>query len=141
MADDHRVDILTYTGEDFQPVVETPGWLTALMNWSPRFDRSAQRIVEAHPMTDEVFVLLRGKSILFITNEAGLTVIDMIPGVVYNVTRGTYHNVIGSRDATWLIVESPDDPSVPTQYRQFDAIECRELEARYPDWLKIDGVR
>jgi uncharacterized protein YjlB len=139
MSNDHRVDTLEYTGEDFQPVVETSSWITALMNWSPRFDHSAPRIVEAHSTTDEVFVLLRGKSVLFVSNEEGLTAIDMLPGVVYNVTRGTYHGVIGSRDVQWLIVESPYDPAVPTQYRQLDELECRELEARCPNWLMTDG--
>jgi hypothetical protein len=36
----HRVRRLTYSAEDFQPVVESDGWLVALMNWSPRFDLS-----------------------------------------------------------------------------------------------------
>jgi hypothetical protein len=136
MKPQHRIDTLTYTQEDFQPVVETPGWLVALMNWSPRFDRSAPRVVEAHPQTDEVFVLQHGQSVLFVSTEQGLDVIDMVPGVVYNVTRGTFHNVIGSRDAQWLIVESTYDPAYPTQYRALDEQQCAQLDARFPGWLK-----
>jgi len=135
----HRVDIYTYRNEDFQPVVETTGWLVALMNWSPRFDLSAPRQMEAHPHTDEVFVLQHGKSVLFALTEQGLDVFDMVPGVVYNVTRGTFHNVIGTRDAQWLIVESSDDPTHPTQYQPLNANQCIDLESRYPDWLKEIG--
>lgn len=136
MKPEHRVDIHTYAEEDFQPVVETPGWLVALMNWAPRFDIAAPRQVEAHSQTDEVFVLQRGKSVLLTSTEQGLEVIDMLPGVVYNVTRGTYHNVVGSRDAQWLIVESPYDPAFPTQYRFLECSECVEFTARLPQWLK-----
>jgi hypothetical protein len=132
----HRVDTHTYVEEDFQPVVETTGWLVALMNWSPRFDLSAPRQVEAHTQTDEVFVLQRGKSVLFVSTEKGLDVIDMVPGVVYNVTRGTFHNVIGSRDAQWLIVESTYDPAYPTQYRLLDEAQCADLVSHLPLWLK-----
>jgi hypothetical protein len=141
MTAEHRVDVHTYTGEDFQPVVETTGWLTALMNWSKRFDLSAPRRVEAHRLTDEVFVLLHGRSVLFVVAEQGLTVIDMVPGVVYNVTRGTFHNVIGSRDAQWLIVESAGDPAAPTQYRDLDESECTKLETQYPAWVKESSAK
>lgn len=134
----HRIETHTHLSEDFQPVVETAGWLVALMNWSLRFDLSAPRLVEAHSQTDEVFVLQHGKSILFISSEHGLDVIDMVPGVVYNVTRGTFHNVVGSRDAQWLIVESSYNPDYPTDYRQLDADQCAELESRFPEWLRIN---
>jgi hypothetical protein len=138
---EHRVEILTYTQEDFQPVVETAGWLVALMNWSPRFDLSAPRLVEAHPHTDEVFVLQHGKSVLFVLTEQGLDVLDMVPGVVYNVTRGTFHNVIGNRDAQWLIVESSEDTAQPTQYKTLDSRQSAELESRLPDWLRKNENR
>jgi hypothetical protein len=136
MKPTHRIDTFVYSDEDFQPVVETVDWLVALMNWSPRFDLSAPRVVEAHSQTDEVFVLQRGKSMLFVSTEQGLDVMDMVPGVVYNVTRGTFHNVIGSRDAQWLIVESAYDPAYPTEYRELDADQCAYLQARFPAWLK-----
>jgi len=136
MKPPHRIDIFTHSKEDFQPVVETAGWLVALMNWSPRFDLSAPRQIEAHSQTDEVFVLQHGKSVLFILTQQGLEVIDMTPGVVYNVTRGTFHNVIGSREVQWLIVESSYDPAYPTEYRQLDARQCADLESRFPNWLR-----
>ena len=136
MKPNHRIDTHTFSEADFQPVVEASGWLVALMNWSPRFDLSAPRQVERHIHTNEVFVLQRGKSVLFITNEQGLDLIDMLPGVVYNVTCGTFHNVIGSSDAQWLIIESSDNPAFPTEYRQLDSDECTDLVSRFPDWLK-----
>lgn len=131
----HRVDRHTYTAEDFRPVVETPGWLVALMNWSPRFDLSGWGTLERHLNTDEVFVLLKGRSVLFIDGDAGLELLEMIPGVVYNVTQGTWHNVIGTRDVQWLIVESQPDDSQPTEFYTLSAAEQAELRAAFPAWL------
>lgn len=131
----HRVDAHTYDAEDFQPVVESDGWLVALMNWSGRFDLSGWGVLERHPHTDEVFVLLKGRSILFVEGDAGLECRDMVPGVVYNVTRGTWHNVIGSRDVQWLIVECQPDPAAPTEYRTLSAPERTLLEKAFPTWL------
>ena len=132
----HRIDSHTFTHEDFQPVVEFGGWLVALMNWSPRFDLSGLGKVERHNATDEVFVLQKGRSILFVDTDKGLDWVDMVPGVVYNVTRGTYHSVIGTKDVQWLIVESQDDSAYPTEYRDLSTAEQAELRASFPDWLK-----
>lgn len=132
----HRVDQLTFNAEDFQAVVEFGGWLVALMNWSQRFDLSGWGALERHNNTDEVFVLQKGRSILFVDTDEGLECVDMGPGVVYNVTRGTYHNVIGTKDVQWLIVESQYDPARPTEYRSLSAAEQAQLRAGFPDWLK-----
>ena len=136
----HRVDRLTYTSPDFQPVVESGGWLVALMNWSPRFDLEGWGVLERHNATDEVFVLQKGRSILFVESDAGLECIDMVPGVVYNVTRGTWHNVIGTRDVQWLIVESQYDPEHPTEYRDLSGAEQSALRDEFPEWLAMIQV-
>ncbi len=132
----HRVDVLTHTDADFQPVVEFAGWLVALMNWSPRFDLSGWGTLERHLHTDEVFVLQKGRAVLFIDGDAGLECVEMTQGVVYNVTQGTWHNVIGSRDVQWLIVESRDDAAPPTEYRTLGDAERQHLLEVFPDWLR-----
>lgn len=132
----HRIDRLTYTAADFQPVVETANWLVALMNWSPRFDLSGWGTLERHNNTDEVFVLLKGRSVLFVDGGSGLEWLDMVPGVVYNVTQGTWHNVIGTADVQWLIVEGRPDPVQPTEYRSLTAVEHERLRTAFPEWLR-----
>lgn len=132
----HRVDQLTNIAADFQPVVETAGWLVALMNWSPRFDLSGWGMLERHNNTDEVFVLLKGRSLLFVDTDAEFESLDMVPGVVYNVARGAWHNVIGTRDVQWLIVEGRPDPGQPTEYRSLTAVEKERLRKAFPEWLR-----
>jgi mannose-6-phosphate isomerase-like protein (cupin superfamily) len=131
----HRIDALTYAGEDFRPVVAFGGWLVALMNWSPRFDVGGWGTLERHAHTDEVFVLQKGRSLLFVAGEGGLQVVDMTPGVVYNVTQGSWHNVVGTQDVQWLIVESGEDPTQPTEYRAMSDAERNDLCAAFPAWL------
>ncbi len=111
-------------------------WLVALMNWEQRFDPSAVGKIERHNETDEVFVLLRGKSVLFIKNDTGIDAEDMIPGIVYHVTRGTWHNVIGSREAVWLIVEAKNTSVENSDYTALTKEEKRILFEQYPSWLK-----
>ncbi|MFX0016137.1 MAG: hypothetical protein ACFE98_16225, partial [Candidatus Hermodarchaeota archaeon] len=66
-----------------------------------------------HDETDEVFVLLNGKCILFIAegNKRKITNLyaeDMVPYKIYNVKRGVWHNHTLSDDAMILIVENQD---------------------------------
>jgi len=68
---------------------------------------------QAHLTTDEVFVLLGGRCILYtadITNNHihNIEGIDMVKGRVYNVKKGVYHTHTLSKDAKVLIVENDD---------------------------------
>ncbi|MGL4648041.1 MAG: cupin domain-containing protein [Caldilineaceae bacterium] len=129
------VDRHTFTGDDFLPVVESGGWLVALMNWSPRFDRSGWGTLERHLHSDEVFVLLKGRAVLLWDGGDGPVCEQMALGVVYNVRQSTWHNVIGTRDAQWLIVESSPDPALPTEYRPLTATEKTRISDSLPAWL------
>jgi hypothetical protein len=129
------VDRHSYSGDDFRPVVESGGWLVALMNWSPRFDPVGWGTLERHPHSDEVFVLLKGRAVLLFDDGSGPQCEEMTLALVYNVRRDTWHNVIGTRDAQWLIVESQPEPALPTEFRTLSADERAALETRFPLWL------
>ena len=68
--------------------------------------------MQRHDETDEVFVLLRGRCILFVgdgNDEAGtIHAVDQEPLKVYNVKRGVWHNHTLSEDASVLVVENRD---------------------------------
>ena len=132
----HNVEILDWEGEGFRPLVEFGSWLVALMNWEPRFDLTGVGDVERHNETDEVFILTHGRSVLFIANEDGIHGFDMHQGVIYNVTQGTWHSVIGTKETTWLIVESNNTSSGNTNHRQLTGAELDALRKQYPSWLK-----
>jgi mannose-6-phosphate isomerase-like protein (cupin superfamily) len=132
----HRVDVFAWDGEGYQPFVSHRDWLVALMNWEPRFDIMNVGKVERHNHTDEVFILTHGRGILFIDDDGNIRVFDMEPGIIYNVTNGTWHSVIGTRESSWLIVESNDTSEENTDFRELSAEELETLRKQYPEWLR-----
>jgi len=132
----HRVDAFRWEGQGYQPFVSHRGWLVALMNWEPRFDPANVGKVERHNRTDEIFVLTRGRGVLFIDSDDTIHAIDMQPGVIYNVTSGTWHGVLGTEDTSWLIVESSDTNAENSDYRQLNEKELNTLRWLFPAWLK-----
>jgi mannose-6-phosphate isomerase-like protein (cupin superfamily) len=106
------------------------------MNWEPRFDLTNVGRVERHNKTDEVFVLTHGRGVLFVDDDEAIRVFDMELGVVYNVTCGTWHSVIGTRESSWLIVESNDTSQENTDFRELTLEELGILRKQYPDWLR-----
>ncbi len=134
-SSEHKVEVLNWKGQGFCPLVKTENWAVALMNWEQRFDPTGIGDIERHMETDEVFVLTRGKSVLFIVSEDGLQAFDMQPGIIYNVTKGTWHSVIGAKDTTWLIVESTNTTSQNTHHRALTEQEVVALKMQYPTWL------
>ena len=68
--------------------------------------------MQKHTATDEVFVLLSGKCILFLgegdESVTQIHAVDMRPFALYNVKRGCWHSHTFSQDARVLIVENRD---------------------------------
>lgn len=120
-----------YTGPGYRPLVDFGAWRVALLNAD-----SLEQVVEfqRHNETDEVFVLLQGRCLLFL-GEGGeqITQIyaqEMQPSRIYNVRRGAWHAHCLSPDAKVLIVEnsntipanSPRLPLAAGQPAQIDAL-------------------
>ncbi len=132
----HRIDVHRWEGEGYRPFVSYRDWLVALMNWEARFDPAHVGRVERHNQTDEIFVLTHGQGVLFMATDDDVQAIDMQPGVIYNVTSGTWHSVIGTRESSWLIVESNDTSAENTDHRSLTESELQTLKQQYPAWLR-----
>lgn len=106
------LEVRQYEGDGYRPLVDYRAWRVALLRFAddmlPRNIAHFQR----HDETDEVFVLLRGRCILYIgegdESVDALYAEEMVPLKVYNVKRGVWHNHTLSRDAVVLIVENRD---------------------------------
>ncbi len=106
------IEIRAHNGPDYKPLVDYQSWRVALMNYTP--DLTPEKIdrMQKHTETDEVFVLMAGRCILFI-GEGGERVtnvhaVDMEPYQLYNVKKGVWHSHTFSKDARVLIVENRD---------------------------------
>ena len=119
----------------YQPLVFCAGWQVALLNWEPLFDPANLGEIERHNETDEVFVLWRGQGALFVaTGDDKLELTELEPGVIYNVPQGVWHNLVATRDASWIIVENRDTHLHDTEIRQMTERERELLSTQWPDW-------
>ncbi len=131
------MQVFDWQGEGYQPLLFSHDWQVALLNWEPIFDLDKVGEIERHLQTDEVFVLLKGRAVLFTIDEAGqMLVEDMRLNTVYNVTQGSWHNLVSTRDASWLIVENRDTHLGDTELARLDEAQRNELFSRLPAWCK-----
>lgn len=131
------LEIYEWAGEGFAALVFTEGWQAALLNWEPLFDRRNLDEIERHNHTDEVFVLLRGRAVLFTRPDGGaLEAVEMETGKIYNVPAGLWHNLAATRDVCFLIVENRDTHLNDTEIRPITHDELAQLDAQLPAWAR-----
>ncbi|MHB8629601.1 MAG: cupin domain-containing protein [Aggregatilineales bacterium] len=110
--DENLLEVRDYHGLGYRPLIDYGAWRVAIL----RYEEAAlpQNItkMERHDETDEVFVLLQGRCILFLGagNEEVTSIVaqNMEPNKLYNVKRAVWHNSTLSEDASVLIVENRD---------------------------------
>jgi len=121
------LDVREHDGDGYRPVVDYGAWRVALLRFAD--DMLPQNIThfQRHDETDEAFVLLQGRCLLYLGEGEdiihSLCAREMVPLKVYNVKRGVWHNHTLSRDAVVLIVENQDtgdrnSPLCPLEDRQ-----------------------
>ncbi len=106
------LEIRDHVGAGYQPLVDYGEWRVAILRFEVALLPHNIRHVQRHDQTDEVFVLLSGRCILFLgEGDDSVTAIhaqDMQPLKLYNVKRRCWHSHTLSRDASVLIVENRD---------------------------------
>lgn len=111
--DETLLQIQEYTGVGYRPLVDFGAWRVAVLRFIDELLPHNIRAMQRHDATDEVFVLLQGRCILFIGEggESGVRTIhaeDMRPQAAYNVRRGAWHTHALSPDAVVLVIENRD---------------------------------
>ena len=106
------LEVRNYGAEGYKPVIDYGAWRVAILNYSENLRAENITSMQRHNETDEVFVLLRGRCILFLGEGDGtVTQVfaeDMQPFRIYNVKQAAWHNHTLSKDAMVLIVENRD---------------------------------
>jgi hypothetical protein len=94
----------------FKPLVDSDYWRVALLNFEPALTPQRLSEFQRHNESDEVFVLLSGRCILFLGDgEDSIQQVfaqDLEPFKLYNVRRRAWHAHTLSEDAKLLIVEN-----------------------------------
>ena len=114
------IEIRSYDGPGYMPLVDFSAWRVAVMRYSDPYHPEKIERVERHVETDEVFVLLAGACILLVGDgESGaerLLPQEMEPLKLYNVRRNVWHTILFSPQASVLIVENRDTGAHNTQF-------------------------
>ena len=115
-----EIEFLFYDGDGYKPMIFHEGWKVAYLKYADRFDPDKVAKMERHLLTDEVFVLLEGKSFLIVGEDD--RVCPMEKNRIYNVKKGVWHTICVSKDALVLIVENAETGSSNTEYRCLSAV-------------------
>jgi len=106
------LEVLAYAGPGYRSLVDFADWRVAVLNFADDLRVENISRMQRHNETDEVFVLLRGRCILFVgEGEATVTAIhaqDLAPHQLYNVKKAVWHHHTLSADAMVLVVENRD---------------------------------
>lgn len=101
--------------EGYHSQVDYGAWRVATLRYLEELAPENIEAMERHNETDEVFVLLQGRCILFLGEGEGVieTIhpVEMSPHKMYNIKKGVYHTHTLSPDALLLIVENRDTGS------------------------------
>jgi len=124
--DENWLQIHSYEGKGFQPLVIFNGWRVAILNYMDEIHPENNNRMERHTKTDEVFVLAKGQAVLIVGgNDAQVDEIFpqvMEIGKIYNVRVNTWHTILVSRDASVLIVEELDTGAQNSEYLDLPAV-------------------
>ena len=109
------LDVVSYDGDNYIRAVEHGEWCVAFLNHGDRF--AAPVYMERHNGTDEVFVLLAGEATLLIGEDR--KEVKMSAGKIYNVRKGTWHQIVAKPGARCLVVENADTCAANSERRGF----------------------
>ena len=108
--DPSLLEIHSHSEPAFRPLVDFGAWRVAVLNFIDHLKPQNLTDMQRHDETDEVFVLLKGRCVLFIgdgKDDVGtIHAVDLAPLTVYNVKQGTWHTHTLSDDASVLVVEN-----------------------------------
>lgn len=109
---EHLLEIHDCEGTGYQPLIDYDKWRVAILRYCDELLPERIFAMQRHNETDEVFVLLEGRCILFLGEGndtiTSITGIDLEPRKIYNVKRCVWHSHTLNNDASVLIVENRD---------------------------------
>jgi len=131
-VDPSLLEIHAHPDEGFKPLVDYGAWRVAVLNHIDHLDPHNLKDMQRHDETDEVFVLLAGRCILFIGDggDGGpgtIRPVDLEPGKVYNVRRGTWHNHTLSEEASVLVIENRDTTVDNSPFCTLSPVQTAEM--------------
>ncbi len=131
------LEVFEHNSAGYQPLVYSHDWMVALLNHEDIMRLEKALEIERHAQTDEVFILLNGQAALYlVAGDQPLQVVEMKPGSIYNVVKGTWHNLLATEEAKFAIIENRDTDKFDTEIRKLTKIELKQMHGQMPKWVK-----
>jgi hypothetical protein len=125
------IEIREHNAPDYMPLIDYQAWRVALINYTAEYLPGKIDRMQKHTETDEVFVLLTGRCILFLGEGdecvANVHAVDMELYKLYNVKKGVWHSHTFSEDARVLVVENRDTVLENSPFVPLSESQCREV--------------
>ena len=116
----------------YHPFLIRDGWQVAQLNYMPEQEIGNIQKLDIHHLTDEVFILLKGKAVLISAeikgNEVKFEVELMKPNITYNIPVDTWHNIAMSTDCEIILVEKSDTHLGDFEFFQLSEEKKNEME-------------
>ena len=127
------IEIKYYDGEGYQPLVDFENWRVAILKYIDELLPENIDFMECHNETDEVFILINGRCILFLSDVEDGKIINIHPvnmesGKFYNIKKKVFHTHTLSEDAEVVVVENQNTSSINSQKIFLSRDEVLELE-------------
>lgn len=106
------LEIKEFNGRGYKGVHVFESWRIAFLTQDREYTHNTY--IERHMKTDEVFVLLKGNATLYIGMDR--EPVKMEINKIYNVTAGTWHNIVCDEEASVLVVENDATDKTNTEY-------------------------
>ncbi len=139
MLPDSLLEVTGYAGLGYQPLVDYAGWRVAVLRYHPELLPEHITTMQRHDETDEAFVLLAGRCVLFVAEgDDAITALHaqpMEPLRVYTIKRSAWHSHSLSEDATVLIVENSDTTLANSPVITLTPAQQATLQALAAQWL------
>lgn len=121
-----------HEAEGYNPSLISDGWQAAFLNYAPAETLESIVKLDIHHLTDEVFVLLDGHSVLIAAsidnNEVKYDLVDMLPGVIYNIPKETWHKIAMQPGSKVCIVEKSNTHVSDFEFYDLSAEQMKELQ-------------
>jgi len=131
MISEKLLEVREHKGDAYLPLVDFKAWRVAVLNFAEELRPENLTRMQRHNETDEVFVLLRGRAILFV-GEGGEEITgihgeNLEPHRLYNVKQRVWHHHTLSEDAMVLVVENRDTTYDNSPFRSLSPSQHQEI--------------
>jgi mannose-6-phosphate isomerase-like protein (cupin superfamily) len=140
--DEKLIEIREFNDPGYKPLIDFSTWRVAVLNYIDEIHPERIESMERHNETDEVFVMIKGRGILFL-GEGEKSVVRiheqvLESGKIYNVKKSVWHTIVLSQDGSVVIVENRDTDRENSNYASLSP-EQRSLIVKrawreIPDW-------